>query len=63
MQLVVPLASETGGGSAPYIPMLWCQTNLGTHCQTVAVMVSYDSILCGESLQRVSVELIVVHMK
>ena len=25
---------------------LWCQPDLATHSQTVAVMVSYDSILC-----------------
>ena len=26
--------------------ILWCQTDLDTHYQTVAVMVSYNSILC-----------------
>ena len=59
VQPVAPVASETGSCRAPQTPMLWCQINLdytATHHQTVAVMVSYDSILCelcGDSLQRV----------
>ena len=50
VQLVAPVALETGGCSAPQIPMLWFQTNLGhsyspSNC---CCNVSYDSILCAE---------------
>ena len=47
------------GLQIPEIPMLWCQTGIATHCKTVAVMVSYDSILqchvcelCGDEVCR-----------